>query len=272
MNNLQLLMSTSAQSVPVTEDFIYVRYSDAVIMKSTFTWWLADVWTAINSVNSQFPAISKDWTKIVYTNKSDWEKLYIKNVNDTWNWTQLTSVPWYFPCFSNDWKKVAFQNPSTWFLYSVDVNTLAVWQYTTTYSTNPIYSLDDLELFYIWTDSKIYKKSTSDILAWTAITTVSAQQDWQMDLSPDWTKIVYSNQSDRCLYEKSTSLDNWIKVTTNQSYYWGCYTRDWTWIFYVNLTNNTQLFLKPSWVLDNWYVVIDVVYTWTRWIPRCFPL
>ena len=58
------------------------------------------VWTSLMSNVSSF-TLSKDFSTLVYTNTSDWNKLYKKLLSDSSDWTVLTSNASYSPFFIN---------------------------------------------------------------------------------------------------------------------------------------------------------------------------
>lgn len=207
-------------------DIWYIDSSS--LWKKPKTWWTATnmvSWKQVINFN-----ISPDWTKIVYTNASRSNKLYLKNSNDTSEGYAITEQSW-----------------------------------DSTHYNDPFFSPDGNYIYYVSSSATLWKKLTTDTANWSQIT--SHNSIYSFTVSPDWNYIVYWQWG--FLYKKSANdSNNGTKIVqwswSNYNYF-PSYSPDWNYITYQVLSWTYKLYRKSASDTQNWTEIFSSVKSSNIW-------
>lgn len=260
------ITSESIQFPKYTLDWQYIIYSISSWLKkkSAFdnsngtlisTWWVNGVY-----------AFSPDGANLAYIRSNDWNKLYIKNINDTslWSPTGFSSPGFdWILASSLDWLYVYYVKSNkiykkTW--GGTDIgNPITVTGYTDK-RMSIYFSSDGNYLYYInvndW--SKLYVKNANDVSDWSPITSNSVNS-----FSPIWTSVQIESCTDWIKNQDETAIDFWWVCGTrrlchDERIYSDDYTyQDSDWYYTGSLLNSSNK--QYNWALDS--------YLFSFWYP-----
>lgn len=195
-----------------------------------------------------------DTDSLIYVNFDDWQKIYIKNVNDTSNWSAITTSSAYSPKFSPDWQYIYYINTSdNSRIYKKNANDTSDWMIINWARASDLSISPDWQyILYAAVDDwyKLYRKNANDNLDWSPINSV---QSVVWTYSPDWNYIIYSNASDWYKLYRKNANDTWNWSAINSTWsYSPIYSPDWQYIIYVDEINSRRIYKKDANDTSNW--------------------
>jgi len=259
-------------------------------------------------ISNIFADDSEQW--IIYSNWSDWSKLYKKNIDDTNNWFSINSINSSHNTYSTDWKHIFYINWYEWWVIfkknSSDKNNgeaISNWRFL---DYSPIsksiiytkwfklYSFDiekGIEKFLLeWVADPVYSPDWKSIIyrnesPWWYYWTIYKKpaNDWSKgynitninwrhpEYSPDWKWIIYI--SNWRIYKKvANDLSDWdIIISASSSH--PKYSPDWKWIIYSNLSDWGKLYKRPAADvnINNWFPITSVSSLYPSFSPIKIP-
>jgi hypothetical protein len=124
------------------------------LYKTDINWW---IWIKISNTEVYDLKISPDWNFVFYSNRTDWQYLYKKNINDFLIWEKINQHTTKSISILNDWTTLFYVNGSdNYYLYSINWDFGGIPQWPSPFSLTNSWSIlmNDWWVWILWTETE----------------------------------------------------------------------------------------------------------------------